>query len=721
MSLPLISLFVRHEQDVVAARQRARQIAARLGFESQDQTRIATAVSEIARNAFMYGGGGKVEIAVEGRYAPQLLVMRVSDRGPGIRDLDAVLSGRYRSSTGMGLGMVGARRLVDHFEVTSRPGAGATVTLGKLFPRRAPEIGPAGLAALSDALAREAPQGALEEVRQQNQELLRTLDELRERQEDLSRLNAELQDTNRGVLALYAELDEKADTLRRADEMKSRFLSNMSHEFRTPLNSMLALSRLLLEDAERPLTAEQRRQVGYIRQAAEDLTELVNDLLDLAKVEAGKIVIRPAEFDVRDLFAALRGMLRPLLLNEQVNLVFEEPEGVPPMHTDEGKVSQILRNLLSNALKFTERGEIRVSARSVDEGPGGPLIAFAVADTGIGIAPVDQQRIFEEFGQLENPVQRRVRGTGLGLPLVRRLATLLGGSVSLDSTPGEGSTFTTVLPARFATEREPAKTPAAAEPVSLEPGQVPVLVVEDSAQDLLLYEHYFRGSRFHPMIARTLPDARRLIDQIHPVALVLDIRLAGEDAWAFIGEVRRRDETRGLPLIVVSSIDDQAKGLALGADAYAIKPVHPAWLLATLSRLLDRGPERRVLVIDDDEIARYLVRNHLAGAPFVVTETADPVQGLRDARADRPDFIVLDLVMPEMSGFDVLARLKEDPVTMDIPVVVLTSKTLTDEERRRLAPHARRIVSKQALAEGRESEHLRDILSDAEPREAGRG
>jgi signal transduction histidine kinase/CheY-like chemotaxis protein len=721
MSLPLISLFVRHEQDVVAARQRARQIAARLGFESQDQTRIATAVSEIARNAFMYGGGGKIEITVEGRYAPQLLVMRVSDRGPGIRDLDAVLSGRYRSSTGMGLGMVGARRLVDHFEVKSRPGAGATVTLGKLFPRRAPEIGPAGLAALSDALAREVPQGALEEVRLQNQELLRTLDELRERQEDLSRLNAELQDTNRGVLALYAELDEKADTLRRADEMKSRFLSNMSHEFRTPLNSMLALSRLLLEDAERPLTAEQKRQVGYIRQAAEDLTELVNDLLDLAKVEAGKIAIRPAEFDVHDLFAALRGMLRPLLLNDQVNLVFEEPEGVPPMHTDEGKVSQILRNLLSNALKFTERGEIRVSARSVGEGPGGPLIAFSVADTGIGIAPADQQRIFEEFGQLENPVQRRVRGTGLGLPLVRQLATLLGGSVSLDSTPGEGSTFTTVLPARFATEREPAETPAAAEPVSLEPGQLPVLVVEDSAQDLLLYEHYFRGSRFHPVIARTLPDARRLIDQIHPVALVLDIRLAGEDVWAFIGEVRRRDETRGLPLVVVSSIDDQAKGLALGADAYAIKPVHPAWLLGTLSRLLDRGPERRVLVIDDDEIARYLVRNHLAGAPFVVTETADPVQGLRDARADRPDFIVLDLVMPEMSGFDVLARLKEDPVTMDIPVVVLTSKTLTDEERRRLAPHARRIVSKQALAEGREIEHLRDILSDAEPREAGRG
>ena len=724
MSLPLISLFIRHEQDVVAARQRARQIAARLGFDGQDQTRIATAVSEIARNAFMYAGGGKVEIAVEGRYAPQLLVVRVSDTGPGIRDLETVLGGRYRSTTGMGVGMLGARRMVDQFEVTSRPGTGTTVTLGKLFPRRAPEIGPAGLAALADALAREAPKGALEEVRQQNQELMRTLEELRQRQDDLSRLNAELQDTNRGVLALYAELDEKADTLRRADEMKSRFLSNMSHEFRTPLNSMMALSRLLLDDTARPLTAEQQRQVGYIRRAAEDLTELVNDLLDLAKVEAGKIVMRPADFEVRDLFAALRGMLRPLLLNEQVNLVFEEPDSVPTMHTDEGKVSQILRNLLSNALKFTERGEIRVTARVASEGPHGPQVAFAVADTGIGIAPADQQRIFEEFGQLDSPVQRRVRGTGLGLPLVRRLATLLGGSVTLESAPGMGSTFTATVPVRFPSEPEPADVAASAREVTsagVPEGMVPVLVVEDSDQDLLLYEHYFRGSRFHRLIARTLPEARELLTRLKPVAIVLDIRLAGEDAWTFISEVRRAEETAALPIVVVSSIDDQAKGLALGADAYAIKPVHSAWLLGTLNRLLDHERNRRVLVIDDDEIARYLVRNHLAGAPFQVTEADDPVAGLREAHASRPDAIVLDLVMPQMSGFEVLDRLKQDPATMDIPVVVLTSKTLTDEERRRLAPHAHRILSKQALAAGEEGEHLRAALAPLVSGEVTRG
>ncbi len=724
MSLPLISLVIRQEPDVVAARQRARQIAARLGFETRDQTRIATAVSEIARNAFMYAGGGKVEIAVEGRLAPQLLLVQVSDVGPGIPDLEGVLAGRYRSSTGMGLGLLGARRLVDRFEVKSRPGAGTTVRLGKLFPRRAPALGPQDVRALADALARETPQGALEEVRQQNQELLRTLEELRQRQEDLSRLNAELQDTNRGVLALYAELDEKADTLRRADEMKSRFLSNMSHEFRTPLNSMLALSRLLLEDTDRPLGPEQQRQVGYIRRAAEDLTELVDDLLDLAKVEAGKVVVRPAEFEVRDLFAALRGMLRPLLLNDQVSLVFEEPDGLPPMHTDEGKVSQILRNLLSNALKFTERGEIRVTARMAGAGPHGPQIAFAVADTGIGIPPADQQRIFDEFGQLDNPLQRRVRGTGLGLPLVRRLATLLGGSVTLESAPGVGSTFTATLPMRFPTVPEAAETGVAeaqASRASVPPDKDPVLVVEDGAEDLLLYEHYFRGSRYHPLMARTLPEARRLLALMRPMAIVLDIRLAGEDAWSFIGEVRAGAETATVPLVVVSSIDDQAKGLALGADAYAMKPVHPAWLLGTLNRLLDRGRDRRVLVIDDDEIARYLVRAHLAGARFLVTEAADPLAGLREAHASRPDAIVLDLVMPQMSGFEVLSRLKEDPATVDIPVVVLSSKVLTDEERRRLAPHARCILSKQALATADEGEHLRAALGPMAPREGARG
>src|SRR4051794_21065321 len=289
MNRSLLRVAIRYEQDVVIARQRARQLAALLGFDGQDQTRIATAVSEIARNAFNYAGGGRVEFQVEGRISPQLFLARITDSGPGIGDLDSIVEGRYRSETGMGLGITGARRLMDQFEIESLPGQGTTVILKKIFPRRAPLVTAERIAAISSQLAGEKPQDAFHELQLQNQELMRALDELKRRQEELSTLNRELEDTNRGVVALYSELDERADHLRRADQLKSKFLSNMSHEFRSPLNSIVALTGILLEESDGSLNTEQKQQVGFVRRAAEDLYELVNDLLDTAKVEAGKI------------------------------------------------------------------------------------------------------------------------------------------------------------------------------------------------------------------------------------------------------------------------------------------------------------------------------------------------------------------------------------------------------------------------------------------------
>src|SRR5262245_60754221 len=427
----ILTLAIKRHEDVVLARQRARQLAALLGFDEQDQTRISTAVSEVARNAFRYAGGGAVELAIEGRTAPQLLVIAVSDRGPGIADVNAVLDGRYRSNTGMGVGLIGTRRLIDRFEIDSSPGCGTRVRLAKFLPRRAKLVDPPVLARITSALANVPSADPVEEVHRQNQELLHALAELERRQQELVAVNRELEDTNRGVIALYAELDEKADHLRRADELKSRFLSNMSHEFRTPVNSIQALASMLLQRVDGELTAEQHRQVSYIAKAADSLAELVSDLLDLAKVEAGKIVVRPIEFEADHLFGALRGMLRPLLVNDSVALVFDEPAGLPTLFTDEAKVSQILRNFISNALKFTERGEIRVGARLL---PDGASVEFAVTDTGIGIAPEDQERIFQEFTQIDSPQQRKVQGTGLGLPLCRKLAELLGGSVAVEST-----------------------------------------------------------------------------------------------------------------------------------------------------------------------------------------------------------------------------------------------------------------------------------------------
>ena len=261
-------------------------------------------------------------------------------------------------------------------------------------------------------------------------------------------LRAELEETNQGVLALYAELDIQAEQLRQASDLKSRFLSYMSHEFRTPLGSILSITGLLTDELDGPLSQEQHRQVTFISNATRELSDMVDDLLDLAKLEAGRITISPAWFDMLDLFAALRGMFRPIVDVTAVDLIFEEPEGLPRLYTDDKKLAQILRNFISNALKFTTRGEVRVSAELY----GNDMIRFAVNDTGIGIAPELLGTLFEDFAQVDSPLQKRLRGTGLGLSLCKRFAMLLGGEVGVHSEPGVGSCFFVVIPLALAQE-----------------------------------------------------------------------------------------------------------------------------------------------------------------------------------------------------------------------------------------------------------------------------
>jgi signal transduction histidine kinase/CheY-like chemotaxis protein len=664
MNTSILSVQVRTERDVVLARQRARQVAASLGFDGRDQTRVATAVSEIARNAYAYAGGGRVEMGIEGRTIPQIFVIQVSDEGPGIDDLPAILEGRYRSSTGMGMGLLGARRLMDRCDIASDAKRGTTIVLKKLLPRHVGLVGADALRRVTDDLLQLPSTDPFAEVQRQNQELMRTLEELEQRQQELIALNRELEDTNRGVVALYAELDEKADHLRRADELKSRFLSNMSHEFRTPVNSIQALSRILLERIDGDLTNEQQRQVGFISKAADSLGELVGDLLDLAKVEAGKIVVRPIEFDVEHLFGALRGMLRPLLVTESVNLVFEPVVGLPTMFTDEGKVSQILRNFVSNALKFTEQGEIRITARLTDDGD---AIVFGVADTGIGIAAEDQERIFHEFTQIDSPVQRRVHGTGLGLPLCRKLADVLGGRVEVASELGVGSTFTATIPL-YLSQRPPV-TPE----WTIDEWRNPILIIEDSPEYALLYEKMLAGTDYQPFVARTLREARHALASFRPRAIVLDILLRGEDTWALLAQLKSKAETLTVPIIVVSEVDDEAKMRALGADQVFVKPIDRVRLLEALGRLIEPNAVRRVLIVDDEEISRYVLRQHLWRPTVIASEEATGSGALARVARERPDVIFLDLGLPDIPGSDVLRALRENPATQDIPVVIVTA------------------------------------------------
>jgi signal transduction histidine kinase len=558
-SLPLMS-----EEDVVSARLATRRVAELLGFDSRHQAHLATAVSEIARNAFQHGGGGELSFALDAPSRPKLFSVVVQDHGPGITDVDAALQGRRPgTAASSGMGLPSAQRLVHRFELHTASGDGTRVTLSQRMASSPERLQREQLQAAVKWLPGTRPD-PLVVVQQQQRELTQSLAELSERESETLRLRGELEETNRGVVALYTELDEKAEQLRSVSDLKSRFLSHMSHEFRTPLNSILALSRLLLDRVDGEINPEQERQVEYIRRSAQALLEMVNDLLDLAKVEAGKLEVRPSEFAVADMFGALRGSLKPLQTNPAVDLVFEDAAALPQMVADEAKVAQVLRNFISNALKFTEAGRVVVSA-GFDAAH--QRMHFAVADTGIGIPPENLRMIFEEFTQIESGLQRG--GTGLGLPLSQRLATLMGGEVGVRSRVGEGSTFTLVLPLRW--------------------GQA------------------------------------------------------------------------GVPPVATD------------------------------------GHQRRVLLVDDEEPFRYVLRHIAEAGGFGVMEAADGAAGLEVARSHRPDLIVLDLQMPRMNGFEMLHALSGDDALRDTPVIVCTSLALDLEQKRSLAA-AHAIVSKHDIS-----------------------
>ncbi len=278
-----------------------------------------------------------------------------------------------------------------------------------------------------------------------SEELAQLRRQVAQQQADFANIEAELAETNKGVVALYAELDENAIHLKEAADLKSRFLSYMSHEFRTPLASITSVTDILTSGLDGPLTQEQTRQLQFVQGSVRELTEMVDDLLDLAKVEAGRISISPEWFEMVDLFSALRGMFRPIIASSNVTLVFEEPQSVPRLYTDDKKLSQILRNFISNALKFTSQGEVRVSVRSLE----GDKVEFAVSDTGIGIAEDHLPSLFADFVQLDTRIHKRLRGTGLGLSLSKKFAELLGGTVAVQSELGKGSRFSVLIPVQY--------------------------------------------------------------------------------------------------------------------------------------------------------------------------------------------------------------------------------------------------------------------------------
>jgi CheY-like chemotaxis protein len=374
-----------------------------------------------------------------------------------------------------------------------------------------------------------------------------------------------------------------------------------------------------------------------------------------------------------------------------------------------------LRNFIANALKFTERGEVRVSANYHEADR---TVTFSVADTGFGIAPADQERIFEEFTQLANPVQRQVKGTGLGLPLCRKLATLLGGKIELQSQLQVGSTFALTVPIEYVSAHEELSAGELRPPSwELDDSRIPVLVVEDEQETRLIYEKFLRHSAFQMIAAASIRQARAAMRQLRPGAILLDIVLRGEDSWKWLAMLKADAGTRSIPVVVATMMDDQGKGHALGADDYLVKPIDRDTLLRTLARVTGSEMEllhsearvklqRRVLVIDDEPTSRYIIAKLLEGEPLLVRQASNGADGLRIAKEIRPRLIFLDLSMPDISGFDLLDQLKDDPATRDIPVVIVTSLVPSEAERARLQNSACAIISKRDLSRDRMEELL---------------
>ena len=439
----ILAFDLQDETAVFAARHAGREVAVALGVDPEIAVRVATSVSELSREVLAAGGG------------------RIAFELPQPTRMQTVLTTRGRPES-LEQGLAAARRLMDGVEVATGPDGGSVVVLLTALDPPV-ELDPDRRRSLAERLPGTVARSAIDELHTQNRELVTALSEVREQRDALARVNAELEETNRGVMALYdelsgelettnqgvvalyAELDDKSRQLREASESKSRFLNNISHELRTPGNSVLGLARLLLDPAAEPLSAEQRQQVDLIRTSAEDLLRLVNELLDLAKAESGRIepVVEPV--DLTALFDELRGTIGPLVTRDAVVLDVQPPTGVEDLRTDLTLLRHVLRNLLSNAVKFTERGAVTLRGEVADA-TGGKLLLVTVRDTGIGIAEADQPRVFEEFFQVRGTLQAQAKGSGLGLPFARRLAVLLGGDVRLVSVPGEGTTFTLDLP-----------------------------------------------------------------------------------------------------------------------------------------------------------------------------------------------------------------------------------------------------------------------------------
>jgi PAS domain S-box-containing protein len=531
------------------------------------------------------------------------------------------------------------------------------------------------------------------------------------------------QGMERGVVLVFRDITERKRTeneLRRAKDeaeqanrAKSQFLANMSHELRTPLNAVIGYSEMLQEEAQDLGMDDFVPDLQKINGAGKHLLTLINDILDLSKVEAGKMDLYLESFDVPTMIGEVTTTIQPLIQKNENWLQVDCPAETGTMHSDLTKVRQCLFNLLSNAAKFTNHGVITLTVRRETKS-GHDWLDVQVMDTGIGMTAEQQARLFEPFSQADASTTRKYGGTGLGLAITRRFCRMMGGDITLDAAPGEGSRFTMRLPADSQPQPTVSEAPTTqeTEPASAtnnqNNNQNVVLVIDDDPTARNLMQRFLAREGFHVETSAGGEEGLRRARQLHPVAITLDVMMPSMDGWNVLSRLKADPEICDIPVIMVTMVDNRSLGYALGASDYLTKPVQWDRLAAVLRKYSCLTPPCSVLVVEDDPVSSNMMRAMLEKSGWTVVQAENGRVALDLMATLHPELILLDLMMPEMDGFEFTSRLQQNPEWRTIPIVVLTAKDITPEDRLRLNGYVEQVVQKGAIS----SEELLVRVSD---------
>jgi signal transduction histidine kinase/DNA-binding response OmpR family regulator len=522
------------------------------------------------------------------------------------------------------------------------------------------------------------------------------------------RAEESLRRANDQLAHAVAEAERAREAADAASQAKSAFLANMSHELRTPMNAIIGYSEMLLEEVEDVGQKEFAPDLQKIRAAGKHLLALINDVLDLSKIEAGKMTLFVEPFDVATVIGEVASTVQPLVEKHGNVLEVACAADTGTMRADLTKVRQTLFNLLSNASKFTERGTIRLAVAR-EAATDGDRLTFRVTDSGIGMTPEQLAKLFQPFTQADASTTRAYGGTGLGLAISRRFCRMMGGDISVTSSPGRGSTFTVTLPAEVATAAPEA--PAVATPAPAAPeGAATILVIDDDPAVRDLMQRFLGKEGFAVRTASSGPDGLTLARELHPAAITLDVMMPGMDGWAVLAALKADPGTAAIPVIMVTILDNKEMGFALGAIDYLTKPVDRGRLLALVRQVGAAATAAPVLVVDDDPATREVIRRALERDGVAVVEAEHGRAALAAIDRQRPALILLDLTMPEMDGFEFLETLRRSPGGRTIPVVIVTARDLTPEDRHRLNGQVEQVLQKGAYSRDDLLKELRGIL-----------